>query len=240
MKECSFYPEVYEYPVGLFPKQRPFYQIHRLAMGLVTIGKDLMAAEKEQEGREYIEAAVRIGIQLAKDSPVYIQRVVGLVLQSLAAEDLALSYPEMEEKETRRTISDFSLQKRREQRQLNQIFEELKKRFINGRIELLMEYAREGDTVIHRAHAMRLLALLKIAGQNQPLRADISDIVPVECRTTFSTVTAGDSEEIADLFRDIAGRDRNVFLRKHAGALLMTSLLDLKEGIEVLLIDDVR
>ena len=235
MKDCHFYPEFLPYPTGIWPTVASFRRLLDVGNGLIAVGNDRIERKLEELGLASLESALIFGVHLSQYAPVRSQITTGNRIQMSASRSLADYYENLGNKEKAVLFLEYSKAKEREIDALLLKRRSLLHDFNAGRVQQLMSFSEAGEDMILRAYAMNLLVLLKLAGEQQPLRSDVLQAIPLEASTAFKKISFADSKEIEDLLYDIEQRDKNNFIRSHSKELLSLNSIQLKRGIRVML-----
>lgn len=219
LRDCFFYPDPFPYPAGIWQQSVPFNRLVTISQGLSALGRQKIARGEVEAGIRSMEAALIIGFHVVQDAPVYFQYSTGCQIQIESAGKLADYYLNAGNRDKYRLFFDYASRKERELAQLRHARQDLLQKLRAGRIKELMEYAQSGENILLRGEAMNLLTLIKLIGEQQPLRRDIENIIPIAYSTTIKTVGQQDSEQIAELFRNLEQKDPNGYIRSHATRL---------------------
>lgn len=235
IKDCYFYPEYLPYPTGISPKTPKFWILQRVAEGVIALGRERIAQGDTEGGLRALEAALVMGIHLGQSAPNIGQFSVGCQMEVQASKALAAYYLEVNDLARYRLFNEYIGHKERELNLVRLTRQDFLYKFKAGKIGTLMDYARNGEYDLLQAHAMNYLILLKLAGEQQPLRRDILNEIPIEFSEPLKRVGPADSEEIAELFREIQRQSPNPFLKSHANQLLSMHPFELARAARVML-----
>jgi len=228
LKDCNFYEEYLGYPVELIPDRIKFGHLRTVADSLIKQGNMLIADGYEGQGVRNLEVALILGYHLGLHAPVLNQFSVSNAIQILAGSALADHYLNKEnstEKDSSKyhLFTEFVNDKKRDQIQIRLTLENFRQEFLKGKLSELMTYARDGENDLIRAFVMKVLVVVKLTGEQQPLPGKIKKKIPLKFHSVFQSIRRGDSEDIAELFDTIKERDSNQFLQKEADYLLTLS-----------------
>jgi len=199
------------------------------------MGEARAESKRLDEAKKCFEAALILGYHVGLDAPVENQFGFSIQIQVEASLALAEYYLVLEDREKYLLYAENARAKEKE-RQVLELNKQAKLHdFRGGKIGELMEYARNGNNLLLRRYVLNLLVMLKLAGEQLPLRRDIRDTIPLEYSHTFTSLTPADSQEIVRLFRAIQQQDASDFMRNHAGDLLTTSPLQLASVVNKML-----
>ena len=235
IKDCYFYPEYLPYPAGLTPKTAKFWVLERVAAGVLAMGREQIEEGAPEKGLRTLEAALIMGVHLGQSAPVFSQFNFGNQIEVQASKALASYYLSVNNLAKYRLFNEYVGQKERELNTIRLSRQDFMHKFKAGKVEPLFEYARRGENNLLRAYVMNYLLLLKLAGEQQPLRKDILNEIPIESSEALKRVGPGDSEEIVELFREIQREDPDPYLRSHANQLLSMHPFELPRAVRVVL-----
>jgi len=235
IKDCYFYPEHLPYPAGLSPKTARFLTLRQVARGLIAKGRDRIAKGDTEKGLRSMEAALIMGFHLGQSAPVFKQFSTSIRIEVDAGKALAEYYASVNDMGKYKLFNEFVSARQGQLDIMRLSRQDFRHKFKAGKIEALMDYARDGGNDLLRSYVMNYLVLLKLAGEQKPLRKDLLNEIPIESSQAFKMVGPGDSEDIAELFRGIQKEDPNHFLRSHANQLLSMHPFELQRAVRILL-----
>ena len=86
------------------------------------------------------------------------------------------------------------------------------------------------DNDILRSYVMNLLLLIKAGDEQQPLRSDIMEKIPLESHYAFNSIAPGEADRINSLFRELAQNDESDFIRLACqGTLVLWNRFDYRK-----------
>jgi hypothetical protein len=231
IKTCRFYPEYVSYPIGLEPPFIIFGHYRTIAKGFCEHAEILNREGEPERARQELETALILGIHIGQQCYGMKQFQVSNKIQQIASEALAEYYLDRDNRDNYKIFIEFLKEKQNTEKKFNLKKREILYDFQARRFRDLVNYAENGDDIVLRAHAMNLLTLLKLAGEQRPMRRDILENIPLEYHSVFNSVTPGVSREIDGLLQEIRSNSSDPFLQVHAAELLKTNPIRLKAAV---------
>lgn len=234
-KRCNFYPDYLPYPAGIWPPKARFNRFGRVAEGMIALGKEHIQNEDFEEGRRCYEAVFMLGIHLSDSALARNQLAMGVNLQAMAGKQLANYYMNRGNQEKYMLFLEYIREQQYQWQMMLLSWQELAHDFNSGQFRKLMDFALSEEHEILRGDAMDYLSLIKLAGEQLPLRRDVREVIPRQSQMTFNSIKPGDSEEIKQFLQMMQASEKSAFLRIHAGELLSMNPRQLRSVIETLL-----
>ena len=236
MKDCNFYPEYLPYPVGIRKNKIQFIKFFQISGGLIYKSQREMNQERPDEALASLETALVLGCHLEQHAPLLKQYAFSKLIQQSAGEALAEFYSKRNDKKKSEYYLDFIKKCEKDIDSIKLAQQGFFYDFNSGKkVNDLIEYVRHGNNDILRSYVMNLLLLIKAGDEQQPLRSDIMEKIPLESHYAFNSIAPGEADRINSLFRELAQNDESDFIRLHARELLSSGSIRLPQMVKLVL-----